>query len=307
MAMFEDMKSTHANWIALIPEATIKRKTLELLPDSQNDCWGETTEATIESIRLARKAGLKIFIKPHIVLETKEKAQISRKEDKLRGAKWRGQLKLKKEENWLVLEENYSKYILNLAAIADEHNVELFSVGTELKKFVSHRKEFWKELIREVRNVYSGKITYSANWDEFHKVKFWNELDYIGVDTYFPISAEHTPDVDKTLKKWSPIKRKLKKISEESNRQIILTEFGYRNIPFAGKQPWIHDRGEPITSNEMAQVNLYESFFRAFWKESWIAGGFAWKWFAKPLKKGNTDFTIQDKPALSVVQKWYSM
>jgi len=83
-----------------------------------------------------------------------------------------------------------------------------------------------------------------------------------------------------------------------------LTEFGYRSVSYAGKRPWTHDKG-PATINNQAQVNLYKAFFQTFWKEKWVAGGFAWKWFYEPPKKNNTSFSVQGKPALKVVQKWY--
>ena len=62
--------------------------------------------------------------------------------------------------------------------------MDLFAVGTELKAFAKKRPEFWKQLIQKVRTVYSGPLTYAANWDEYHEISFWQDLDYIGCLLY---------------------------------------------------------------------------------------------------------------------------
>ena len=316
--MFENMKLSNADWVALIPEATLDRTTLTLKADSTNNWWSETIEANIEGIQLAKKAGLKVFLKPHIVLgkiPRKEKSQVNQgtinqnnktntKKDKTKGAEWRGAFSAKNEADWQTLEQSYEAYILKLAAIAQEFEVELFGVGTELKQFAFKRPAYWRQLIQKVRNIYKGKLTYSANWDEYQKITFWQSLDYIGVDTYFPINRMATPNLKKTLKNWKKIQKQIKKISKKENRQILLTEFGYRSVSYAGKRPWTHDKDAAIVNNE-AQVVLYEAFFQTFWEKSWVAGGFAWQWFYQPSASSNTSFSVQNKPALVVLQEWF--
>lgn len=301
IGMFEDIKSTNANWVALIPEATINRTSLEFIPDEQNYHWGETIEANIEAIQLAKKAGLKVFLKPHVVLEKKINARA-----KIAEASWRGEINFELEADWKIFETNYKNYIIELAKISHKHKVDLFAIGTELKSFVMARPEFWNSLIKEVKDIYSGPITYAANWDEYQDISFWAELDFIGVDTYFPINKMETPRIKKTVRNWKSIQKDLKKMSVAENRQILLTEFGYRNVSYAGKEPWIHDKGNVASLNNETQANLYQAFFQTFWDEPWIAGGFSWKWFAQEKQGLDTSFSIQGKPALEILQKWYS-
>ena len=302
LEMFESIKISNANWVALIPQGKLDRNTLMILPDEGNDWWCNTIEANTKGIRLAKQAGLKVFVKPHVVLSKLEEVVT----DKTRGAEWRGDLSLRKEKDWRILELSYEKYVLKLAKIAQEEKVDLFSVGTELKKFAMQRPDFWKQLIQKVKNVYNGPLTYAANWDEYHKITFWEDLDYIGVDTYFPVNRTKTPDVKKTIKNWKSIQKELKQLSKAENRQILLTEFGYRNVSYAGRRPWTHDKGEDIPTNNQTQVNLYQAFFETFWEKDWVAGGFSWKWFAHPKSGKDTSFSVQGKPALAVLQKWYA-
>jgi len=301
LEMFEKLKVTNATWIALVPEATLNRSQLNLYSDEENDHWGETIEANIEAILLAKEAGLKIFLKPHIVLEKNKNLN-----DKTGGASWRGEILLQNERDWKILEKNYQDYILKLAEISNHYQVDLFAIGTELKSFALARPEFWKKLIILVRSIYSGPITYAANWDEYQEILFWEDLDYIGVDTYFPINKMKTPRINKTIRNWKSIRKDLKKISSSENRQILLTEFGYRNVSYAGKEPWLHDKGNISQLNNETQANLYQAFFQSFWGESWVAGGFSWQWFANEKSGNNTSFSIQGKPALEILQKWYS-
>lgn len=299
--MFQEIKSTNSNWVGLIPEATISRSTIAFIPDELNHHWGETIEANIEAIQLAKRAGLKVFLKPHVVLD--KNVQFG---DKIEEASWRGEITFEHEADWKVFESNYKNYIIDLAKISQEHEVDLFAIGTELKSFVIARPGFWRTLIKEVKEIYSGPITYAANWDEYQYIPFWSDLDFIGVDTYFPINKMETPRIKKTIRNWRSIQRDLKKMSVAENRQILLTEFGYRNVSYAGKEPWIHDKGNIATLNNETQANLYQAFFQTFWDEPWIAGGFSWKWFAQERQGLDTSFSIQGKPALEILQKWYS-
>lgn len=315
--VFHEIKGTHSNWIALIPESILDRETLSLKPDNTNPKWGETVESQIKSIQLAKQTGLKVMLKPHIVLEKKEvrsksidlnlyNALLKENDDKTYGAEWRGDFKAINESDWRIWERSYEQYILKLAKIAEAYNVELFCIGTELRESIVIRPQFWKQLIYKVRRIYNGALTYSANWDEYDKVTFWSDLDFIGIDSYFPINWSKTPSVYSTLKNWQPIKDKLKNLSQKENRKILITEYGYRNIHFAGAEPWLHDKGGKA-SNYKAQMNLYKAFYQTFWKEDWIAGGFSWNWLHAPQKGMNTDFSIQNKPALDVLKKWYSL
>ncbi len=315
------VKKAHAEWITFIPEVTLERTTLKLRPDSLNDFWGETVAANIEGIQLAKSLGLKVMLKPHIVLgdipdktltsdQSPRSLQNAQKQnrppkDKTRGAKWRGDFVARNNADWELWENSYYTFIIDLANIADSLNVDLFCIGTELTKSAIKRPAYWRNLIVEIRQIYSGPITYSANWDQYHRITFWEDLDYIAVNTYFPISISKTPRVRRTSRNWKIVRRKLKKFSKKNKKKILFSEFGYRNVDFAGFRPWLHDYQDRKAINNQAQINLYKAFFKTFWDQSWVAGGFCWQWFHKPPKDGNTTFSIQDKPALAVIQQWY--
>ena len=91
-----------------------------------------------------------------------------------------GYIEMNNETDWSALEKSYSNFILDFAKHAETLKIEIFCIGTELEKFIENRPEYWKNLIKKIKNVYKGKLTYAANWDEFKRTPFWNEIDYKG-------------------------------------------------------------------------------------------------------------------------------
>ncbi len=218
-----------------------------------------------------------------------------------------GYLKMNSEADWRLLEASYRQFILDFAAQAQELNVALFCIGTELEQFIANRPVFWKTLITEIKQIYRGKLTYAANWDEYHRVPFWEALDYIGVDAYFPVSEAKTPSVLEAEMGWRPWKEELKAVALRHDKKIIFTEYGYRSTHFAGKEPWNSDH-EIKDVNHEAQTNLMRGLYNEIWVEPWFAGGFLWKWFIEHDAVGgmqDAQFTPQNKPVERVIKERY--
>jgi hypothetical protein len=67
----------------------------------------------------------------------------------------------------------------------------------ELHRTAVERPDDWRRRIADVRRVYSGKLTYAVNWHrEVEEVSFWDALDPIGVQGYFPLATAAVPTVD---------------------------------------------------------------------------------------------------------------
>ena len=315
---FEEIKNTNANWVSITPEVILNRATLQLRPDTENHWWGQKIEGSVAAIKMAKKAGLKVMLKPQVILDNISHSSglfsnlITLKDqgdeiviDKSDGASWRGEISPDTEGDWLTWETSYTDYILRLATIAEDLEVDLFCIGTELKSSTKKRPEYWIALIQKVRKFYHGPITYSANWDEYKNIEFWGQLDFIGCNSYFPISIRATPSIKFTKRNWKYFRKKLKKLSEKHRKKLIITEFGYRNVSYAGLRPWIHN-DKKSKPNDEAQANLYDAFFQSFWDQQWILGGFSWNWDAVEKDPGNTDFSIQGKPAIGILSSKYA-
>jgi hypothetical protein len=250
-------------------------------------------------INIAHSSGFKVFMKPHLWLDEPSKG------------KWRSDIFPTTEENWKLWSETYREYILMYAKIAETNKVELFCIGTELSRLSVEKTEFWKALIADVKNVYTGKITYAANWSkEYEKITFWNQLDYIGVQAYFPLVKNNYPSIAQISNGWQRHFPLLDSLHQKYNRKILFTEIGYKSTADGAIRPWQWiedpDNLDKILSNE-TQANSYQAFFDSVWHKDWFAGVHIWQLRSdyEPDKLSVLDFTPQGKPAEIVIAKGF--
>lgn len=287
---FIPVTKINATWVSIIPFGFIPSNSSTVQYNQSWQWYGEKRQGLIETIILAKEQGLKVFLKPHLWIHNI----------------WVGDLEFTNETDWQNFETSYATYILDYAHLADSMGVEAYCVGVELKKTV-HRTAFWNSLIDSVKTFYSGKLNYAANWDNYDKVTFWNKLDYIGIDSYFPLSESKTPTFDECYAGWESDFNKIKALSLNENKKVIFTEYGFRNVDYTGKEPW--EDNSNSTFNSQGQVNAYQATFSRFWGESWFDGGFLWKWYPDHPNAGgetNNRFTPQNKPVESIIKETFA-
>ena len=155
--------------------------------------------------------------------------------------------------------------------------------------------------------MYRGPLTYAANWDRYDRIPFWSQLDYVGVDAYFPLSDAREPSVRELTRGWQPHLTALRKLSDRLQKPILFTEFGYRSCDYTARRPW--ESETPCVPNETAQANAYRALTEAVWPQPWLAGGFAWKWFMdNDLRHRERDqYSPQGKVAEEVLQRQWSI
>jgi hypothetical protein len=285
---FESLVENNVNAISLIPYAFVDIDQASISYNHEQQWWGETSEGIRASIQKSHEYNMKVMLKPHLWINHNF---------------YTGDLDFLTEKEWKNWEADYEKYILDFAKLAEEEKIELFCFGTELENPIAKRPQYWTQLIQKIKKIYSGKLTYAANWDSFETIPFWNALDYIGIDAYFPLSAAETPSIAILNESWKKHIVKMQTVQQKINKKILFTEFGYRNSNNAAEAPWTETETK---INNLAQANGYEALFQSFSKQKWYAGGFAWKWYADDYyKKKNIDYTPQEKPALETLKKWY--
>jgi hypothetical protein len=284
-----------SNYVALMPFGFIKKlASPQITHNTQRQWFGETKNGLMQYAKRFQQEKVQIMVKPQIWV-------------------WRGEftgnIKMDSEENWKILEDSYRDFILTYAKVAESLNAEILCIGTELEQFVIDRSAYWQKLIQDIRSIYKGKLTYAANWDEFKRVPFWKDLDFIGIDAYFPLSEKKTPTIAEFESGWKVHKAAILGVQKQFNKPILFTEYGYRSVDFTGKKPWDSNRVEGAL-NLAAQVNGLQAIHNQFWKEEWFAGGFIWKWFHRHEKVGgkkNNRFTPQNKPAEELIRKLYGI
>ena len=287
---FDPVQQVNANWVSIMPFGIGSGNT----PDfnyGTGTWWGETWEGVALTTQMAHDKGMKVMIKPHLWFWN---------------GTWQGHLTFGSEAEWQQFEDNYRTYVLSYAEIADSMQAEAFCIGVELRTFVAERPQFFADLITEVRAVYDGPLTYAANWDDYRVFPHWDQLDMIGVDAYFPLSAEIEPTIEQMKTGYEPHLAILRHFADSTQKQIVFTEFGFRSMDQNCFEPWNTGSGNPV--NELNQSRAYEATFQMLWPEEWFGGGFAWKWEADHANAGgpaNNDFTPQNKAAESVIAGYY--
>lgn len=246
----------------------------------------------------ARALNLTCIVKPHIWMKTDQ-------------GTWRSDIHFSNQADWTVWSEAYTTYILHYAELSERMGADAFCIGTELSKLTLHHPEYWSKLIREVRAIYRGQVFYAANWfEEFEHITFWGELDFIGIQAYFPLSKQEEPSISDLCKAWKPLAQRLGKFSRTHGKPILFTELGYKSTGDAAIEPWrwLSKEDEAVASSPQTQANCYEAFFRSVWDEPWFAGVMLWQWQGthRAVNRMERDFTPQSKPAEQIMSNWFA-
>lgn len=289
----EPILKINANYAAVMPFGFISDlNNPEVIHNSERQWFGETKAGGQQYIVQLHANNIKVMVKPQIWI---------------RHGQFTGDLVMNSEADWVILEKGYTDFILTYASLAEETKADIFCIGTELEEFVKHRPDYWFQLIDQIREVYTGKLTYAANWDEYTRTPFWEDLDFIGVDAYFPLSESQYPSKQQMKDGWQKWKKELAALSKEVERPVLFTEFGYRSMDYTAHKPWLVDRNE-TNVNLKAQSDALQVTFEEFWGQDWFMGGFIWKWFLRHNEVGgeaDNRFTPQNKPAEKVIQAFY--
>lgn len=291
---FNGLQRINAKWVAFNPYAFSKKGEPSVTFNHERSWWGEQSNGVIEMLQQAKSENLAVLLKPHVWIM---------------GQGWCGDFDLDTEEKWKDWENDYKNYILFYAKIAQKYNVEMLCIGTEYKIAATKRSIFFRSLIENIRTIYDGKITYAANWDNFHNIGFWDKLDYIGIDAYFPLSNLKNADKSALDLAWISVEADLEAFSKKNNKPILFTEFGYKSTHFTAWNQWELDN---IKENEQinitAQNNAYTSLLENCWNKDWFAGGFLWKWYPNDESTGgenNSDYTPQHKPVEKIISTYF--
>lgn len=282
-----------AGWISQTPFAwQMKTDAPEIrLVTSGRVYWGETDEGIRETARRARAAGLRTLLNPHIWIRDHDA--------------WRGRIAMSSEEDWARWFAGYREVVLHYARLAAAEKIEAFAVGTELGGTV-HRESAWRALIAETRGVYPGILLYAANWDEAERVPFWDALDAIGIQAYYPLAEAIGSDDASVRAAWRRKASDLEALAGRWGRRILFTEAGYRSQADTLVEPWLWKGAGP--ADPPAQSRGWTLLFESVWDRPWFAGLFVWKWFPDHGKAGGPDdpgFTPQRKPAEEVIRSWF--
>ncbi|HEY7088099.1 MAG TPA: hypothetical protein VH518_08430 [Tepidisphaeraceae bacterium] len=251
-----------------------------------------TPEQLGDLIRHAKSKKLRVILMPVVLLDNP-------------GEDWRGKIQPDEEfGGWSEWFKSYRDMIKQFSWVAEGNGVDVLVVGSELVSTESHVDE-WIETIREVRKLYHGRITYSSNWDHYDKVKFWDHLDLIGLNSYWSFGKKEKnpdPSLDQIMTRWKEIQSDLLPFVQKSGKPLLFLEIGWFSQNNVAYEPWDYTREQPIDLD--LQKRLYEGFFRSWWGNPLLGGFCIWEW--PPVEGGPNDggYTPKNKPAEKVIREF---
>jgi hypothetical protein len=245
-------------------------------------------EVLRRSIRKAKALGLSVMLMPLISLNQAAPGE------------WRGRLRPSQPP---MFWRSYRNFVSRYAALAQKEGVSLFSVGSELSSLENELGQ-WRRLITHVRTVFSGSLIYSANWDHFEHVPFWEHLDYVGISGYFELTQNMTASVEELVKSWTQIRIVVLDWLSQISKPLIFTELGYPSCDGGAVFPWDYTQKTQIDLEE--QRRAFEAFRRVWGREPKLHGVYFWNWWG-PDDGMNGWYTIPGKPALTEVKQYFQL
>ncbi len=276
-----------ANGVSLMPFAFQPRADGPDLRFLNRGPGSETDVGLIHATRLARSRGLHVLYKPHLWVSST----------------WTGDVAMTNEKDWAAWWRGYRRYVLHHALLAQWAGADLFSVGVELSKTVGRGAE-WRDLIAATRLFFPGAVTYSGNWyGDLETVKFWDALDFMGIDTYFPLSASPQASRADLEKGAREVVARLAAASKQAGKPMILTEVGFA----AHKAVWVAPHTEGGEYSEDDQALAYGVLFKALGRPKWLAGTVVWKAFSAGSEGDlEADFRFLGRKAEAEVREYYA-
>ena len=130
---------------------------------------------------------------------------------------------------------------------------------------------------------------------------FWPLLDAIGVSLYPPLGADG--DRDGRRAAMRAVADRLDALSERSGKPIIVGEMGLRSASGAAAKPWESAEERTAPRRPALQAEVLADWLAVLDRPA-IHGVLVWRWFTDPAAGGlgDTDFTVQGKPAEAVLR-----
>ncbi len=291
----DEIADLGASWISLTPFGRMDDVTSVDIQHDFEIPVSDNEQMMRDTARLARDRGLRVALIPHIYVMS---------------GGWRGRIEPDGPMGWRRWFDEYERFVLRFAKLAEEIGADLFSIGVEFKSSSNFRERDWRRIISKVRESFTGPLTYSANWDEVDEVAFWDALDLLGVNGFWPLAQKPGDGLDEMSARSKAVASELERLYARYGKPVLLTEFGVKSATDAAVAPWEWPEhcGE-LSYDEEYQARAYHALLSTLSQEPWFAGLFVWKYFSDPYdetQEAPAGFSPRGKSAESVLSCWLS-
>jgi hypothetical protein len=221
--------------------------------------------------------------------------------------------------DWPRFHDDFTKLVRHYGKLAREENAAIFGIGLEYRAAVREHADAWRAIAKAAKESFGGPITYSANWDDYDQVAWWDAVDLIGIGAYFellsdglPNDATHemrakaplpSPTLSAIVDGWKPIKAALKAFSERFGKPVFFTEVGYTTYVDTAYHPWMWQSKRAIDPAQ--QALCYRALFQTFAGEPWWKGACVWRFYTDPAATPDCHYSPQGHEAEQIIKAAY--
>ena len=258
-----------ATWVSLTPFGRVQSLRSTAVSLEFEAPFEENRANIVRAIEMAHGRGLKVFLVPHLWVESGE---------------WRALLDPGTDEGWAAWAESYRRFLLTWAKVAAETGTEMLSVGVELRSWVTTpRAASFFPILADVRKVYPGLLTYSANWDDAGDTVILQELDLIGINAFYPLADKPGADLDDLRAGGVRVAEELEALARAEKKPVLLTEIGYKTVASPAVEPWIWPENmDRVVLSQRDQADATFALLHDLLRRRWFAGFFVWRVYADP-------------------------
>lgn len=216
---------------------------------------------------------------------------------------WRTTITVPDWDRWF---ERYTGFILHFAAIAADNGIEVLCIGSDLASS-EFKEAHWRRLIQDVRRIYSGKLTYSANWDHYRAVQFWDALDFVGMNGSYPLAATAHPTEDQLHRECEATRNAILGWQSAIHKPILFTQVGWCSQEGASQEPWNpYRQAEATLEGIEEQRRCYRAFMDTWARAQEVAGIIWWEWTDATGGPNDSSYTPRGKAAEQELRGWFS-
>jgi hypothetical protein len=272
-----EARAMGATWVALTPFGRVADLHGAGVDFDFEAPFARNRRDVARAVEMAHARGLHVMLVPHLWVESGE---------------WRALIDPGSEAGWRGWAASYTRFVRAWAQVAEASRADMFSAGVELRSWVTtaHGPSF-SRLLRELRRVYHGVLTYSANWDDVDQAVVLGEVDVIGINAFYPLADVSGAPEASMVDHARAVRDKVHELAVTWGKPVLFTEVGYTTRPDPALRPWEWpDAMSGVKVDEAAQARAYRALIEPMLDEPDFAGFFVWRTYADP------DDTSQEAP-----------
>lgn len=244
-----------------------------------------TDDEVVWAIREAKALGMKVCLKPVVnVADGTWRAHIGFFDWDVPG-----------EPTWTQWFASYRAFLLHAARLAEAESVEMLCIRCEMVR-ADGQEAHWRALIADVREVYSGLVTYNCDKYQEDHVTWWDAVDVISSSGYYPLGT------------WETHLDRIEEVVRAHGKPFVFLEAG---CPSREGSPAIpNDWSLQGAPSGAAQLAWYRDMFDACAARPWVGGWFLWDWpprlYDAADAAADDDYCPYGKPAGDYLRETYS-